>query len=1010
MRPGDRAAGRAFVFACLALAACGGDSTGPGPGPEPGIVPTHLVMISAAPASQASGGTVAPAPVIELRDADNKVVAKPGVSVAASMGDAQLSGTMSAATGADGRATFGSLVVTGAPGAHQLTFASTGLAPVSATVPISAGAPARLVARSATVQNGLVSADVPAPPSVTVLDAANEPVPGVTVRFVITDGGGTVPAADVISDANGVATAASWRLGGTPGRNRVIAVWGADTVAFFSGGTLVPAVAISIVSGDSLTLSRGAMPGLPQVARVTTTDGSPVAGALVRFSPKDLVASLADSIAFSDDAGIVSSSGWHSVVTGQYLMQASLAPVGGPASVFRFFVVNQILFAIASGDYQAQVAGQPVPAAPQVKAYASAGPLRGVYVRFDVDGAGGQLTRTEAITGSDGMASPGSWTLAGAPGANSMAAVAPGASPDTVIIHAEGVTALPLSMAIARGDSQTVPIGSVAPIPPAVRVTDGGGNPVTGLPVHFQPGSGTVMGADAVTGTDGVAAVGSWTMGTTQYGDVVLVATSPSPAVASVQLHATAISNGPTQLVADPQLASGTVGQLLTPAPSFVVQDLGHTGLPGIPVTLAVTGGGGSVDTLTRVTNSFGRVTVVDWKMGTVPGTNSLTASVANLAPVTVSVAARAGEAASLAVVEGDNQSAEIWHAVPVQPAVQLRDQYGNLTQRPVTFVVTAGGGRTDSVLAGSGADGTVRMPWHLGRAPGTNTLHVAAQSNAALAVDFHATALPTSSPYNIDVRTIGSLTMAQQMAVDAAVTRWRVIITGDLAPSTVGLAANGCVDGQPALNETIDDIVIYVEIGTVDGPGNVLGAAGPCVLRATGGLPSVGAIQLDAADLSGMDQAELDDLVLHEMGHVLGFGTIWASPLLAGAGTSDPRFTGSSAIAGYHLLGGNQISVPVENTGGDGTADSHWRESVFGNELMTGFIGSGGNPLTGMTIGSMQDLGYSVDFASAEPLGFTVSFARAGVPSGPQLREMPLRSPILIMAPDGTVVGRRNR
>ncbi len=208
--------------------------------------------------------------------------------------------------------------------------------------------------------------------------------------------------------------------------------------------------------------------------------------------------------------------------------------------------------------------------------------------------------------------------------------------------------------------------------------------------------------------------------------------------------------------------------------------------------------------------------------------------------------------------------------------------------------------------------------------------------------------------------------------------------------------------------------MVIFIEITAIDGAGNILGGAGPCVLRSTGGLPSLGYIQLDEADLSGMPQAELNNLILHEMGHVLGFGTLWPDQgLLTGAvadGGTDPRFTGSVGIQRYHQLGGQQTTVPVEAGGGPGTEDSHWRESVFDTELMTGFLGGGANPLTGMTIGSIQDLGYAVDYASAEPLGFTVNVARARLLGGTTTFERPLSSPIIIMDPTGRMIGRRPR
>jgi Leishmanolysin len=73
---------------------------------------------------------------------------------------------------------------------------------------------------------------------------------------------------------------------------------------------------------------------------------------------------------------------------------------------------------------------------------------------------------------------------------------------------------------------------------------------------------------------------------------------------------------------------------------------------------------------------------------------------------------------------------------------------------------------------------------------------------------------------------------------------------------------------------------------------------------------------------------------------------------------------------------------VPVENTGGPGTADSHWRETVFRNELMSGFIAEPGNPLSRMTVASLGDLGYEVDLEAAEPyvLPNLLALAEAGL------------------------------
>jgi hypothetical protein len=221
-----------------------------------------------------------------------------------------------------------------------------------------------------------------------------------------------------------------------------------------------------------------------------------------------------------------------------------------------------------------------------------------------------------------------------------------------------------------------------------------------------------------------------------------------------------------------------------------------------------------------------------------------------------------------------------------------------------------------------------------------------------------------TSSPFTIKIRFVGGLNARQRSAFKKAADRWTRIIVGDL-PSVR-------VDG-----EVIDDVLILAQGKDIDGPGRILGQAGPTHLRAgsagaAASLPAKGLMSFDTADLAKMDQAgTLDDVITHEMGHVLGIGTLWEEKgLLKGPRTSNPTFGGPAAMEEYRILRAapRRRRVPVENTGGPGTADGHWRETVFRNELMSGFIAAPDNPLSRMTAASLGDIGYEVDLTAAEP------------------------------------------
>lgn len=77
-------------------------------------------------------------------------------------------------------------------------------------------------------------------------------------------------------------------------------------------------------------------------------------------------------------------------------------------------------------------------------------------------------------------------------------------------------------------------------------------------------------------------------------------------------------------------------------------------------------------------------------------------------------------------------------------------------------------------------------------------------------------------------------------------------------------------------------------------------------------------------------------------------------------------------------LMGSNgPVPVPVSNVGlvNGGSRDSHWRESVMGNELLSTSLDPGINPVSRMSIASFADLGYTVNMDAAEP--YTLPSAR---------------------------------
>jgi len=234
------------------------------------------------------------------------------------------------------------------------------------------------------------------------------------------------------------------------------------------------------------------------------------------------------------------------------------------------------------------------------------------------------------------------------------------------------------------------------------------------------------------------------------------------------------------------------------------------------------------------------------------------------------------------------------------------------------------------------------------------------------------------ASKFNITLHySDSSLSSAQRSLFSAAARKWASVIVGDLPDVT----SDGLV---------IDDLYIDVAARDIDGRGGVLAQASPSAFREAAGqgtgLPYRGFVEVDEADLAALTSGgQLLTVVTHEMAHALGFGTVWEQDgLLKDAGGSNPRFTGPVATAQYNaIFGRSESAVPVENSGGPGTHDEHWRETAFGNELMTGFVDDGANPISRVTVGSLADIGYVVDMSAADayaPPGRPVPPAPAGV------------------------------
>ena len=445
----------------------------------------------------------------------------------------------------------------------------------------------------------------------------------------------------------------------------------------------------------------------------------------------------------------------------------------------------------------------------------------------------------------------------------------------------------------------------------------------------------------------------------------------------------------PSSITGSSTTPSATAGLALATAPTFSVKDGSGKILGGVAVTVTVTAGGGTIANAPTSTTSGSPTSIGTWTLGKIAGVNTVTITVGDLSPLVITVTGVAGPAAAIAVVGGNNQTALAGTTLANPLTAQVRDQFGNgVAGSIVTFLVSAGGGVINPATATTDASGNAGGAiWRLGK------LDVGQEALVRSGVFSTPANATITTAFNAEVRFFGPAPSTEAMgAFTTAAARARAMVVGDIPDidfSNVnggnGQDLSGCgVSGQ-ILHEVVDDVIIYATVVSIDGPGKVLASAGPCIVRTGSRQAVIGVMRFDADDIANLvTTGRLNDVVYHEMMHVLGFGTIWTSlsrtggVLLTGQGTDNPRYIGSLALAACSAAGGIGTActsgVAVEGLpAGAGTADSHWREATFDNEIMTGFVEPVGvtTPLSIMTIQSFADEGYVVNLAIADP--FTV-------------------------------------
>jgi hypothetical protein len=238
--------------------------------------------------------------------------------------------------------------------------------------------------------------------------------------------------------------------------------------------------------------------------------------------------------------------------------------------------------------------------------------------------------------------------------------------------------------------------------------------------------------------------------------------------------------------------------------------------------------------------------------------------------------------------------------------------------------------------------------------------------ASLAVALPVAHVAPTAASTFNISITYGNGITAGEKTVFGQAASYWESVITGY----------------NPVLAPYSEGVAIDASARAIDGVGGVLGSTWVSETLAVGQytVPLSAWLRFDTADLDNMyNQGYLYQVILHEMGHAMGFGVVWTDDGIYVNGTG--HYTGAAALAAYRseFVGKSAAAyVPVELGGGAGTADAHWDENTGGSgatgivdarnrdmqfELMTGWLNLPASKLfvSQTTIHQFEDLGYTV-------------------------------------------------
>ncbi len=535
---------------------------------------------------------------------------------------------------------------------------------------------------------------------------------GIPVTVAITSGGGTL---------NGTLTENTDAFGTAIFTNlSIIGTVGARTLTFTSPGlTSVTSGAIDVQVGTPASITPttstilGGTVGQPvsnrPTVQVTDAAGNAVVGATVTFSVSSGGGSVTGGSVATGLGGIAQVTSWTlGTVAGDNTLDATvgaLAPVtftataqAGPAA--KLGVITQ-----PAGAQNGAVIS-PAPVVQLQDTYGNALTQSSVMVAASVASGGGTLSGTLSVaTAGNGQATFSNLSLTGTVGNRTLSFTSTGLAATTsnpFPLTAGSATTIVASSVTSQSDT----VGAAVANPPAVLVTDASGNPVSAVSVTFAvtSGGGSITGGSASSDANGIAALTSWTLGST-VGTNTVTATAAGLTGSPVTFTATGVAGPATTLVITTQPSGAVNGVALSTQPVLALHDgFGNPALQaGVAVTASIATGGGTLGGATTIaTDANGVATFSDLSLVGTVGSRTLSFSATGLTGATsASFNLATGAAKALSMVTQPSAIATNGSVFAQPPRVRLVDAGGNVVKQ-AGVSVTVSRSPTTAALGGT--------------------------------------------------------------------------------------------------------------------------------------------------------------------------------------------------------------------------------------------------------------------------------------------------------------------